>query len=141
MLVGIGYETLKSTLMTDLGRSSLFGGGLLSGSRRLLLRGLLGRGGLLGGGSSLLGSGLLGGGLLLRSRLLLGSGLLLGQLGATRGTLGLLEDTLLDTVLERLVEERVEHVVRHAQAVVGLDVLLEGLTAGAIAVLELLSNS
>ncbi len=44
-------------------------------------------------------------------------------------TLGLLEDTLVDTGLQGLVEEGVEHVVRDADGVVGLDILLQGLTA------------
>lgn len=52
-------------------------------------------------------------------------------------TLGLLEDTLLNAVLERFVEERVEHVLRDADGVVGLDVLLQRLSAAAISVLEL----
>ena len=52
-------------------------------------------------------------------------------------TLGLLEDTLFDTGLQRLVEERVEHVVGDIDLVVCLDILLQGLTAGAIAVLKL----
>ena len=107
--------------ITNLGSGSLLGGsgssGLLgSGSGRLLC----------GGGSSLLGSsGLLGG------RSLLDFGLLLlSELGAAGGTLGLLEDTLVDTVLESLVEERVELLVGgNVEVVVGLDVLLEVLTA------------
>jgi hypothetical protein len=54
-----------------------------------------------------------------------------------RLTLGLLENTLLATGLQRLVEKRVEHVVGDIDLVVGLDILLQGLTARAISVLEL----
>lgn len=125
---------------TDLG-GSLLRSGLLGCSSLLLsgsLGGLGGGGGLLGGSSLLLGGGL--GGSLLDHGLLLGSGgglllllrldLLLGELGATRRTLGLLEDVLVDTVLQGLVEQRVEHLVRdEVQLVVGLDILLERLTA------------
>lgn len=129
-------------------KTNLLGGSLLRGSR------LLGSSGLLGGSSLLLGSLLLGGSSLLRSGSLLSSGLLssggstslllrggslllllglrllLGQLGATGGTLGLLKDTLLNTRLESLVEERVKHGIRsHVDGVVGLDVLLQRLSA------------
>jgi hypothetical protein len=113
-----------------LSRSGLLGSGSLLGGSGLLLG--LGGGSLLGG-SGLLGSRLLGGGLLLGSDsllLLLGLGLLLGELGAAGGALGLLKDTLLNTALQGLVEQSIEHVVRdRAQLVVGLDVLLELLTA------------
>ena len=125
-----------------LGGSLLLSSGGLLGSSSLLGSGslLLGLGGGSGGGL-LGGSSLLSGGSLLRSSLLLGSGglllllglgLLLSQLGASGRTLRLLEDTLLNTGLQGLVEQRVEHVVRDVQGVVGLDVLLEGLTAGLV---------
>ena len=77
------------------------------------------------------GGGLLRNGDLLGGSGLLRLGLLLGKLGAARGTLGLLKDTLVGTSLESLVEERVELLVRgDVEAVVGLDVLLEVLAAG-----------
>ena len=44
-------------------------------------------------------------------------------------TLGLLEDALLNTRLQGLVEQGVEHVVGGSDVVVGLDILLEALTA------------
>lgn len=44
-------------------------------------------------------------------------------------TLGLLKDALGDTRLQCLVEERVEHGVSDVEGVVGLDKLLESLTA------------
>lgn len=140
--------------------SSLLGSGLLLGSSLLLGSGSLLGGSLLLSGTLLLGSGgLLGG----SSLLLLGSGLgsLLGELGATGGTcridaldksardfkcitlrrgeptLGLLEDTLLNTSLQGLVEERVEHVLGDGDVVVLANILLELLSAGTIAVLEL----
>lgn len=46
-------------------------------------------------------------------------------------TLRLLKNTLLHAGLEGLVEQRVEHAVRHSDVVVGLDILLQGLPAGA----------
>lgn len=128
---------LGGSLLDLLGGSSLLGsGGLLSNNALLLLLlflllavlGLLGGSGLLGGGGGggLFNSGVL---LLLGSNRLLGLGLLLGQLGASRGTLGLGEEALFNTGLEGLVEERIEHVVRNVQSVVGLDILLQRLTA------------
>lgn len=45
-------------------------------------------------------------------------------------TLWLGELSLLDTRLQCLVEERVEHLIGGIDAVVGLDVLLQGNTAG-----------
>lgn len=55
-----------------------------------------------------------------------------------RHTLGLLEVALLGTEPQGLVEEAVEHGVGGGgQVVVRLDVLLERLAAGSIAVLEL----
>lgn len=44
-------------------------------------------------------------------------------------TLGLNKDTLVDTGLEGAVEEGVEHGVAGIQLVVGLDILLQALTA------------
>lgn len=129
---------LKTYLGSSLLGGSLLGRGGLLGSSGLGGSGLLGGSSLLGGGGLFRGGGLGGGGSsLLGSSGLLGRGLLLGQLGAARGALGLGKDALFDAGLEGLVEERVEHVVRDVQGVVGLDVFLEGLTAGAIAVLEL----
>jgi hypothetical protein len=52
-------------------------------------------------------------------------------------TLGLLEDTLVDTSLESAVEVGVEHGISELDVVVALDVLLQGLTGRAVAVLEL----
>ncbi len=58
------------------------------------------------------------------------------ELEAAR-TLGLLEHALVDAGLEGAVKERVEGLLRDGDAVVGLDVLLQGLPAAAVAVLEL----
>jgi len=135
LLSGSGGSLLRSSLLCG---SGLFSGSLLLGRRLLLNGSLLGGSGLLGGGllgGSLLSSLLLGSRLLLSGRLL-GLGLLLGELGATRRTLGLLEDALVNASLQGLVEERVEHVVRDIESVVCLDILLQGLTAGALSVLE-----
>lgn len=53
------------------------------------------------------------------------------DVGVRMHTLGLLEGALVDTRLQGLVEERIEHVVADiGEVVVGLDILLEGLTAG-----------
>lgn len=149
VLVGLGinvrYNAIRRHILTP--ELTYLGGGFLGRSGSLLRSGLLGGSGSLLlasslGSSSLLGSSLLGGGSLLDTLLLGGRllrfGLLLSKLGAARRTLGLSKDALLNASLQGLVEERVEHVVRDsAQVVVGLDILLQGLTAGAIAVLEL----
>jgi hypothetical protein len=109
------------------------------GSSLLRSRGFLGGGGLLW--SSLLGGG--GGGLLWRSCFLLGlwfgglggsdGGLLLTRLLElywTGSTLWLLEDVALNTGLEGLGQVRGECIVGSgSKAVVGLNVLLDGLSA------------
>jgi hypothetical protein len=129
-----------------LGSSGLLGGGsLLSRSGLGGGSGSLGGGGLLGtrrssllGGSGL-SSRLLGSGGLLSSRLSggLGSRLLLGQLHRTRGTLGLSELALLNTSLDGLVELSVESGLRRdVDLVVRRHILLNGLTAGTIALFQ-----